>query len=78
LLGTAVKLHSTKNVCGNREETNLHHDNLVAAARYCQPMGYYNRWDSQYSNYAVGCATSGSNPGTVKRYFSSPDHLDQL
>jgi hypothetical protein len=46
LLGTAIKLHSTKSVCDNSDETKLYHDSLVAAARYCQPMGYYNRWHS--------------------------------
>jgi hypothetical protein len=56
----------------------LYHYNLVAAAVYCQPLGYYNRWQNQNSNCATGWTTRSSIPGTVNRFFSSPDHPDQL
>jgi hypothetical protein len=46
----------------------LYHYNLVAAAGYCQPMGYYNRWQNQNSNYATGWTTRGSIPGTANRF----------
>jgi hypothetical protein len=56
----------------------LYHYNLVAAAGYCQPLVYYNRWHNQNSNCATRWTIRGSIPGTVNRFFFSPDHPDQL
>jgi len=33
---------------------------------------------SSYSDYSMGWTVLSSNPGSVKRFFSSPKHPDQL